>query len=63
MFMGWSSIKSRFFLFIKSTQKKQGGQMCQKRGCLFLIFFSETTGPIMHKILIVKMNKIIFLKI
>jgi hypothetical protein len=34
----------------ENTQKKQDVQMCQKGCCLFLIFFSETTGPIGTKL-------------
>jgi hypothetical protein len=46
MFIGWSSKKFiMFFLFIRSTQKKQEAQMCQNG----FIFF-ETAGLIGAKL-------------
>ena len=35
---------------IRSTQNNQEAQMCQKWCCQFLIFFSETIGPIGTKL-------------
>ena len=50
MFIGWSSRKLMFFCCWLEihfcTWKKQDAQRCQKVCCLFLIFFSETTGSI-----------------
>ena len=39
-----------FYLLIRSTQKKQESQRCQKVDCLIFIFFYEATEPIGTKL-------------